>query len=479
MEPIGNGIDARTKLMASATEVWRAIMPPWQKFYEELSSKEVLSFLCEKSLIARTEMVREAQGETGVFFRQERLPFLTYPFEWSYSMFHDAAVKCLDLHESLFRQGYCLLDSHPWNFVFSGPVPLWVDVTSISAYDPQTARASLRQFGSFFLNPLWLLAHHQPVIARSLLTHTFQDLPTRKALEILPGGSGSPQRWPFRLAAKFADAQKSVSRTLREMVFDRQLARLDLNRSDDALRAIAMFRRQLAGLPRTVEKMQWTDYVQAGQEALTPAEIKHQKLDGARLANQKMGPLVAWLEKIRPECATLVDLACNKGLYAQTASMLGYQVAGIDIDEGAVESMYVFNRDHKLKVVSAINDCVAPLEACGMVTNPMPAFARRVQADCGLFLALIHHLYFGRYQMSFENISRLAAMLVKKYAVIEFVPPTDSYLAENYQSSPRFQAYDQAAFMAAIQRQFEIEATAASFPEGRTLWLLKEKTAAL
>lgn len=250
MKHFGNGIDTRAQLMASEKEVWRAITPQWQEFYTELWQSGALSSLCESSLVIDSVPVRDLQGVKGLFFRQKRLPFLVYPFEWSQSMFYDAASKCLDLHEALFRRDLCLLDSHPWNFVFHGGTPLWVDLTSISNYDSVVAQGSLKQFISFFLNPLWLLSNNQTTIARSLLAHAFHDVPNRMCLDILSGSRFETRRWPYRLADKFLVAQEAVYRTMKGVVFERlQFSRLDFGRKEDALRAIAMLRRQLEKTP--------------------------------------------------------------------------------------------------------------------------------------------------------------------------------------------------------------------------------------
>ena len=111
-----------------------------------------------------------------------------------------------------------------------------------------------------------------------------------------------------------------------------------------------------------------------------------------------------------------------------------------------------------------------------MLTSPLPRFAERLNADCALCLALVHHLYFGKYQMTFERIIRLCSFYCKKFAIIEFIPSNDPFLREAYESSGRYGSYNEAQFVSALRTAFEVVAVSPSFPAGRSLWILRKKS---
>ena len=77
--------------------------------------------------------------------------------------------------------------------------------------------------------------------------------------------------------------------------------------------------------------------------------------------------------------------------------------------------------------------------------------------------------------MSFQNIFRLLAQFVGKYAVVEFIPGQDAFLQAHYGRTERFKGYNEKGFESALQHVFRVVETAPSFPEGRRLWLLEKK----
>ena len=50
-------------------------------------------------------------------------------------MLRDAALAILTLAAELAERGLTLKDSHPWNVLFHGTRPVWVDVTSVGPRD--------------------------------------------------------------------------------------------------------------------------------------------------------------------------------------------------------------------------------------------------------------------------------------------------------------------------------------------------------
>jgi len=476
MKAFGNGIDRRVRLALTETEVWRGIMPAWQDFYRRLWEEGTFIELCRQGLLVASEAVAQIDGTEGVLqFRQPRLPFVAYPFEWSAAMFRAAAEKCLDLHEALWDQDLCLTDSHPWNLVFRGSDPQWVDLTSITAYDAGTVEAGLRQFRSCFLHPLTLLNEGQGEIARALLTHPFADVSDGHADSILSSGEWRSLPWFRRIPRALLAAQAKPGRILgREWRKYACFGRVDFHAKAAAHQVARRLRRELAAIRPRGDPNEWTTYVQAGQADLSAKEISERRIDERRLENTKLRILDKWLATLKAESRTLLDLGCNKGLFTQMAWLQGYEAAGVDTDHGAIDCMYQVSRAGCLPVHCAVNDFVAPREAAGMLTNPLPTFAERFQADVILAFAVVHHLYFGRYLMDFERIVQLLGLYARKYLIVEFVPPGDGFLRGHYAGAAKATEYTSENFRQAVERLFRVLEIGSSFPSGRTIWVLQK-----
>lgn len=476
MKPFGNMIDERVRLTASATEVFREITPEWREFYGRLWREGVIGRLCQKGFLLESVAVNQEPDQVAqLCFRQPRIPFVAYPHEWTAAMFREAAEECLNLHETLFESNLCLTDSHPWNFVFHGHDPQWVDLTSLNAFEARPVETALRQFRSFFLNPLTLLCEGQEPVARALLAHAFADVPDAQADSILRSGEWQVRPWhrrlPHALLAVQAQSFRMLGRALRRHL---EFNRVDFTSPAAAIRVVRSLRRELASIRPDPMRQEWTAYVQAGQEPLGPQEAADGRIEPRRLENSKVRVLDTWLTRLKSDSRSLLDLGCNKGLFAQMASLQGYVAAGIDTDQGAVDGFYQSSRTMRLPVYCAVNDFVAPREAMGMLTNPLPGFAQRFQADVALCFAVVHHLYFGRYKMSFDRIMQLLGLYARRHLIVEFVPPDDVYLRGHYAVTERTDGYTREEFSRAVSQCFRVLEVGPSFPAGREIWILQK-----
>ena len=64
----------------------------------------------------------------GRIFQHPRIPFPTYPYEWSPAMLHAAAEKTLFVADKLETDLLELKDATPFNILFLGPEPVFIDI---------------------------------------------------------------------------------------------------------------------------------------------------------------------------------------------------------------------------------------------------------------------------------------------------------------------------------------------------------------
>ena len=93
--------------------------------------------------------------EPAAVLRHERIPFVSYPYEWTFSMLKDAALLQLDLLLAALEHDMVLKDSTPYNVQFKGARPTFVDV-GLRADPRGRAVVGYRQFCMLYLYPLLL-----------------------------------------------------------------------------------------------------------------------------------------------------------------------------------------------------------------------------------------------------------------------------------------------------------------------------------
>jgi hypothetical protein len=85
--------------------------------------------------------VRQLYDALGgqIVLEHERVDFPSFPYEWTAEMLHAAAILTLDLAEALLADGLGLKDGTPYNVLFRGPEPVFIDVLSFERRQPGDA----------------------------------------------------------------------------------------------------------------------------------------------------------------------------------------------------------------------------------------------------------------------------------------------------------------------------------------------------
>jgi len=68
-------------------------------------------------------------------YEHERVSFASYPAEWPPEMLHAAGELTLELFGRALEDGFGLKDATPYNVLFRGPHPIFVDVLSFERRD--------------------------------------------------------------------------------------------------------------------------------------------------------------------------------------------------------------------------------------------------------------------------------------------------------------------------------------------------------
>ena len=72
----------------------------------------------------------------GAVLEHERVWFPSYPYEWPAEMLFDAGLLTIELAETCLADGFGLKDATPYNVLFNGAKPVFIDVLSFEKRTP-------------------------------------------------------------------------------------------------------------------------------------------------------------------------------------------------------------------------------------------------------------------------------------------------------------------------------------------------------
>src|SRR3954468_6173147 len=135
-------------------EDWRALAGT-RFFAEALEQGRIVA--TEEAEVTDDLPLLRTDRPAGVL-RHERIPFVSYPYEWTFGMLRDAALLQLDLILAALDEDMTLKDATPYNVQFRGARPVFVDIGSFEPLREGEPWIGSRQFCELFLYPLMLAA---------------------------------------------------------------------------------------------------------------------------------------------------------------------------------------------------------------------------------------------------------------------------------------------------------------------------------
>src|SRR3954454_6132034 len=156
----GSFRDPESRVFYAGGDVYRALSKEGLDDFEALAR----SGLLEDPRIVGTELADTAPAtglltkDAAAVLRHERIPFLSYPYEWTFSMLKDAALLQLDLLLAALEHDLTLKDATPYNVQFKGARPVFIDIGAYERLREEELWVAQRQFCTLFLYPLLLQA---------------------------------------------------------------------------------------------------------------------------------------------------------------------------------------------------------------------------------------------------------------------------------------------------------------------------------
>jgi SAM-dependent methyltransferase len=345
--------------------------------------------------------------EGAIVLEHAPIPFSNYPYEWTPEMLHCAAQRTLTMAQTALESGFELKDASPYNLMFAGTNPVFLDVLSFASRDPLDSL--WRAYGQFvrnFLYPLMasrrlglrldeLVLVHRDGLEPERILRMFE--PWRRFVPPLLGTAAIPAL----LSRETNGANPKRFRTRRAK--DPAEAKFLLDR------ALSRARRALSAVAPKPEK-RVSSYEESGHNYTPAAWEKKERIVETQAAHLRV----------------VLDVGCHAGRFSFLAARQGASVVALDRDPRAAGVVFRRASEEALDILPLAIDIARPPGATGWANQESSSFLDRARGkfDGVLALALVHHLLANE-GVPLDAIFDLFAELTTGLAIVEYIDPGD------------------------------------------------------
>jgi SAM-dependent methyltransferase len=384
----------------------------------------------------------------------ERIPVVSYPYEWPFAMLREAAALQLEVLAAALDENMSLKDGSAYNVQFCGSRPTFIDVGS---FEPASGPwPGYRQFCQTMLFPLMIQAHlgvpFQPLLRGSVDGLNPSDVAGMfSGLHRLRKGVLRNVTLHSVLERRVGTGSEQVKTELQASGFSTEVAKA-------TVRNLAKL---VAGLEVRRRGSTWSDYRDTCSYSDRDAEAKRAFVRSALAAG---------------EPGLVLDLGANDGAYSRLAAERAAYVVAVDGDEVVMDGLFRRLRSEgNENILPLVMNLVDPSGGLGWRNRERAPFVERVRPDVVLALALVHHVAIAANVPLPEVVSWLRSFGGR--VVVEFVDIDDVQVKRLLANKPPglFDDYGREAFERLLAEHFLVHEQL-RLPNGtRTLYLAEPK----
>lgn len=384
--------------------------------------------------------------------KPERIPFISYPYEWCFSQLKDAALVTLAIQKRALEFGMSLKDCSGYNIQFKKNRPVFIDTLSFEKFSEGQPWVAYRQFCQHFLAPLILMSYRDVRLSKLLRIYV-NGIPLDLASSLLPFYSYFKPSLLFHIHLHAKSQSLLAKRTT-------NIKSIRIN-----YRSLLALLDNLESIVRSLKwrksESEWGNYYQDSNYT-----------EGA--LNHKLIIVAEFLDQINPK--TVWDLGANTGLFSDIASKKGALTISLDNDPVAVEKNYLkCVKNGNNNILPLLFDLSNPSPAIGWENQERMSLLERGPADAVLALALIHHLAISN-NLPFDRIANFFNGICN-WLIIEFIPKDDSQVQKLLSTREDFFLhYTQQEFEQVFRNLFIIHKKLEIQDSKRTLYLMQKKS---
>lgn len=437
-------------------KLYRTITDEYINTYEAIKQSGLFDKLVAENKIVKfkeqpTSNFPHRNTKISLILEPDILPFVSYPYEWSFSQLKDAALLTLDLHIDALKNNFLLKDASAYNIQFMNGKPIFIDHLSFDLCDKYPIWPAYGQFSRHFLAPLVLMSKVDPGL-NSLLKIYIDGIPLPIARKLVP----------FRKLLSIG--------LLIHFVWHANSQRKYENKGDVLKNTKKLSTGQMLNfaisLKETIVKLRWEPKGTEWGEYYDDTNYNGSAMES------KIKIISDFVKKV-PSAKIIWDFGGNTGDMSRAIHEYTEHIICFDIDTAAVEKNYLKVKKSKVaKILPLIMDFTNPSPAIGFASKERHSLDSRGKADIGLALALIHHLAISN-NIPLAYIAKYFASLCK-FLIIEFIPKEDSQVQRLLLSrNDIFSSYTHDDFVDIFSNYFEILSHEKIADSERTLFLMK------
>lgn len=385
--------------------LFRQINKCYKEDYDLLMQSGLYQKLVSKKyLIPHEEISSLNANETDYYkiIKPQFIDFITYPYEWSFSMLKDAALLTLKIQFIALEYGMSLKDASAYNMQFVDGKPIFIDTLSFEKFKEGEPWIAYKQFCQHFLSPLILMAYKDLRLAQLLITN-IDGISLDLANKLLPLNAKIKPSIFFNICL--------------QSKFQKKYEKKDINfkkKANISKSQIIVINKQLQDFVKSLSfpksETEWGEY------------YTFTNYNDKAFNNKKM-IIENFLHKIKP--AFLWDLGANNGLFTRIASNKGIKSISFDIDPVACEKNYnQIKKEKEQNILPVLFDLTNPSPSIGWANQERDSLSERNKPDVIMALALIHHIAISN-NVPLDKIAQYFSSL-SRFLIIEFVPKEDS-----------------------------------------------------
>lgn len=434
-------------------KVKRVINPIYFEQYKSLTDSGFYKTLFDKKYLIPHQEVSKSDSKISI--EVSKIPFITYPYEWSFLQYKHAALLTLKIQKLCLENNFILKDASAFNITFHEGKPIFIDTLSFDFYKENNPWLAYKQFIMHFLGPLVLTKYFGQDHLKTL-SQNLEGISLQKLSQLLPFKSYfSPTIFTnVHLLAKYDKKYESDKKTV-----NNNLSKVSQVKLLDGLYDF------IANLSVN-EKTEWDHY--------------YNQINYDNVAYQFKKEVVKnWFLAIKGK--SLIDIGGNDGTFSRELNDLAKLIIVADVDPNAVEQNYKQILKNKEKsILPIVADILNPSANYGFNNEERFSFIDRVEdlhLDGCLALAVIHHITLSGnipFSLSAKFFSKMATNLL-----IEFPKRSDSWvqflLDSKREFKNHFDFYNEENFEKEYSVYFEIINKQKITSSERILYSLKRR----
>ena len=372
--------------------------------YNFIEKNQIIKKAIEKKFLIKTKLLNEEEKsninleKNVAYLEHEKIPYISYPYEWSFNQLKDAAIFHLDFNLFLLEQNATLIDSSAYNIQFIGSKPIFIDVLSLKEYKEGEAWKGHKQFCENFLNPL-ILKSKKGVKFNNWYKGNLEGIETSELDKILNFFDKISYNIFIHVYLLNKLDQKFKSKKSLEPIKNKKsLSKRGL------IAIINQLKKFISNLKDYKSETTWDGYSQ---------DNSYSSME----ENEKKKIVINFIKK--NNFSMLADLGCNDGEYSRLALENGSMgVIGFDFDINSIDRAFKISKENNLNFLPLFFDATNPSSNLGWLEKERKGFNSRTKFDGVIALAFEHHLAIANYIPLVQVIKWITSLAPK--GLIEF-----------------------------------------------------------